>query len=53
MAKLTHFDRFCVAIFDLNKRIEAVKGEDIKRNDRHFACHFYYILSLFRNFLIV
>ena len=26
LTTLTLFDRFCIAIFDLNKRIEAVKG---------------------------
>ena len=26
IATLTLFDRFCVAIFDLNKQIEVVKG---------------------------
>ena len=27
LTTLTVFDRFCVAIFDLNKRIEVVKGD--------------------------
>ena len=28
---LTVFDRFCVAIFDLNKRIEVLKGNTYKK----------------------
>ena len=31
LTTLTVFDRFCVAIFDLNKRIEVLKGNTYKK----------------------